>query len=215
MTALPFETAVARLRTRLNQPLPGLAKCMEMAPQNPSHMNVARAREKGCREGAVLILLYPHANTTYTVLTVRNANLRSHAGQISLPGGRLDAGETAATAAVRELEEELAVPAASVEVIGALTEVYIPPSNYCLAPIVAISSTRPDFRASEAEVDIILEIPADFFIDPDNRQVELWQIENEERRIPFFLFSEHKIWGATAIVMSEFSALWEEVVANQ
>ncbi len=208
-----FTKTIARLHAFFSeQPLPGLEKCMEMAPENRRHMRVAAAREKGCREGAVLILLYPFNNDIYTILTVRSADLRTHAGQISLPGGRIEAGETPADAALRETFEELAVPPAALQVVGQLTEVYIPPSNYCLAPVVAVSATRPDFVPHPGEVAALIELPARHFVGIANRFAGQRVIEGEPRTIPYFQFNEHQIWGATAIVMSEFAAVWEQVM---
>lgn len=206
----PFEPTITRLRAALQQPLPGLSAAMRMAPQNPNHQSVAAARERGAREGAVLILLYPHENELYMVLTVRSSMLRTHSGQISLPGGRIESGESAMSTALRETEEELGVPPADVEVLGALTEVYIPPSNYCLAPFVGVAATRPAFQPNAEEVAALIELPARHLVDTANHFVEEWMIEGSPRQIPYFRFNDYKIWGATAIILSEFAVLWEQ-----
>ncbi|MCB9126919.1 MAG: CoA pyrophosphatase [Ardenticatenales bacterium] len=180
-----------------------------MAPQNPGHRVVAEARSRGCREGAVLLLLYPRNDVPYVVLTERTAHLRSHAGQISLPGGRIDAGESAVEAALREAWEELRVPAAALTVLGRLSELYIPPSNYCLQPIVAVAEARPDFHPQPNEVALVIETPLEVLLDPANHHEELRFLAGEERRIPYFWFDPHKIWGATAMILNEFLAVWE------
>lgn len=209
-----FAQVVTRLRAALQQPLPGLDACMEMAPENRRHMRVEAARAQGCREGAVLILLYPHDGDIHTLLTVRSSSLRTHSGQISLPGGRIDPGEDAPTTALRETYEELGIPPTTIEILGGLTQVYIPPSNYCLAPIVGTSTTRPTLQPNPDEVAAVIELPARHLVGAANRVIEEWIIEGEARRIPYFLFNEYKIWGATAIILSEFAALWETVVEN-
>ena len=205
-----FQLNINKLQQRFQQPLPGLDRLIDMAPENRRRQPVERARKRGCREGSVLLLLYPLQGITHTVLTVRSASLRTHAGQISLPGGRIEAGESAQQAALREAWEELDIKAEELEVIGPLSELYIPPSNFCLQPIVAYSNHRPDFQAQEAEVAQLLEIPLDFFVGPTNRRVEYWPFGDEKRRIPFFLYEQHKIWGATCMIMAEMAALWEE-----
>ncbi len=205
-----FKLNINKLKERFKQPLPGLERFIEMAPENRQRQPVERARKGGCREGSVLLLLYPINGITHTVLTVRSASLRTHAGQISLPGGRIDCGETATEAALREAWEELHIKREELEVIGPLSGLYIPPSNFCLQPIVAYANHRPHFQPQEAEVADLLEIPIDFFAGPSNRRVEYWKFGQEKRRIPFFLYQQHKIWGATGMIMSEMVALWEE-----
>ncbi len=210
-----FDSLIARLRTAFEAPLPGLGACMEMAPENRRHMRVEAAREQGCREGAVLILLYPHEDDIYTLLTVRSSALRTHSGQISLPGGRIDPGESAVDTALRETLEELGILPDTIEVLGGLTQVYIPPSNYCLAPIVGITAARPDISPNPHEVAAVIELPARHLVGAANRVVEEWIIEGEARKIPYFLFRDHKIWGATAIILSEFAVIWERVMSAE
>ncbi len=205
-----FQLNIKNLQERFKQPLPGLERFIEMAPENRERQPVEQARKKGCREGSVLLLLYPINGIAHTVLTVRSASLRTHAGQISLPGGRIDSGESATEAALREAWEELDIQREELEVIGPLSELYIPPSHFCLQPIVAYSNHRPNFQAQEAEVAALLEIPIRFFAGPSNRRVEYWEFGSEKRRIPFFLYKQHKIWGATGMIMSEMIAIWEE-----
>ena len=206
-----FQLHINQLRRRLGEPLPGLDKFIDMAPENRKRKPVHQARARGCREGSVLLLLYPIDGVAHTVLTVRSASLRTHAGQISLPGGRIDPGEDAVQAALREAWEELEIVPEELEVIGSLSELYIPPSNFCLQPIVAVTDCRPNFQAQETEVAELLEIPISYFVGPANRRVEIWKIEGKPRRIPFFLYGPHKIWGATGMIMSQMAALWEEM----
>jgi 8-oxo-dGTP pyrophosphatase MutT (NUDIX family) len=204
-----FEDIVARLRAAFEWPLPGLAAAMEMAPQHRGHMGVEAARLKGCREGAVMILLYAVEGMIHTVLTVRSNTLRTHSGQISLPGGRIDPGEHETETARRETEEELGIPARSIELLGMLTQVYIPPSNFCLTPVVGVLREPPEFHPNPDEVAMIIEVPIDMLVGTTNRHVEERIIEGIARRIPYFLVREHKVWGATAIVLAEFAALWQ------
>nr|MBA3534623.1 CoA pyrophosphatase [Ardenticatenales bacterium] len=157
------------------------------------------------------LLLYPLEAEPHTVLTVRSAALRTHAGQISLPGGRIDPGEDAIQCAVREAWEELGIIPEELDILGVLSELYIPPSNYCLTPVVAATHRRPDFRPHTDEVADLLEVPVALFTDPQNWLMENRMIEGVARRIPYFEVGAHKVWGATAMILAEAMAIWREI----
>lgn len=156
------------------------------------------------RQGGVLIILYPKDGQTHLVLTRRRADLNAHAGQISFPGGRRESGETLRMAALREAEEEVGVKRADLTVLGHLSCLYIPPTDYEVYPYVAWHGGLPRFRPQASEVAEILEVPLVMLRDPVNHHEELWQIRGFEVMVPYFLVGEHKVWGATAIMLSEF-----------
>lgn len=210
-----FEQSVTYLQGRLAQPLPGRDAYMLMAPQNPGHRVVAVARAAGCREGGVLALLYPVEGQTHLALTLRSESLRTHAGQISLPGGRMEPGEDATQAALREAWEELGIVSEELDILGNLSELYIPPSNYCLTPVVAATRHRPDFRPHDAEVAALIEVPMDLLSNPETIHEEMRHIAGEERRVPYFLVGTHKVWGATAMILAELVVLWREMRERQ
>ncbi len=203
-----FEAVIAWLRQRLREPLPGREVFMQMAPENPMHLIVEAARANGCREGAVLLLVYLLRGQMHTVLTLRAAGLRNHAGQISLPGGRVDPGEDMVQCAIREAWEELGIVPAELDILGRLSELYIPPSNFCLVPIVAVTHRRPDFQPHDVEVAELIETPLALFAEPASRQEETRLIAGVERRAPYYLVGSHKVWGATAMILAEMAALW-------
>ena len=158
------------------------------------------------RLGGVLLLLYCHQDELHLLLTRRREDLNSHAGQISFPGGRLDDGETLRETALRETFEEVGVSPESVHIMGALTRIYILPSDFEVHPFVAWyrNGKRPFFQPNDAEVAQILEVPLSHLLEPANRKEEPWTIRNFEMDVPFFEFQGHKIWGATAMMLSEF-----------
>jgi 8-oxo-dGTP pyrophosphatase MutT (NUDIX family) len=141
------------------------------------------------------------------VLTRRTDVVDTHRGQISFPGGSLDPGEDAVTAALREGWEELAIDPARVEVLGALSPLYIPPSGFCIYPTVANAAARPDFVPNPNEVAEIIEAPLAHLLAPDTRQEEVWEIRGAPVRVPFYAVGHHKVWGATAMVLCELLAL--------
>lgn len=153
---------------------------------------------EGLRDAAVLVPVVDHGPEATVILTQRNANLRSHSGQVAFPGGRIDAGDASAeAAALRETMEEIGLPGERVEVIGRLPD-YVTGSGYRIAPVLSV--VRPGFHLhlNPAEVDAAFEVPLSFLMDPANhhRQSRTW---NEQRRYFYEMpFGERYIWGVTA-----------------
>lgn len=166
------------------------------------------------REAAVTILLYPQAGEWYLPLTVRPATLPAHAGQISLPGGAIDAGESTAQAALRELEEELGVPSGDVSLLGSLTPIYVFVSEYRVHPWVTAVEARPRFNPSAGEVGEMLEVPLAHLLDPAHRGRHTRRQRGIELSVPHFRWGRHRIWGATAMILNELVACCsQELVA--
>ena len=132
------------LRRRLREPLPGFEAQLRMAPRPRP---VWPPDGPPLRDAAALLLLYPADGDWWLPLTVRASTLPHHTGQVSLPGGRLDAGETIEQAALREAYEEVGLPAAGVTVLGALTPLPIPVSGHLLHPVVGLAASRPAVHA--------------------------------------------------------------------
>lgn len=197
------------LRRLLREELPGPGAQAAMAPSERPIPSVEAARASGSREGAALALLYPLRRRWHVVLTERSAELTHHPGQISLPGGRVDEGEDLVRAALREAEEELAVPPDRVEILGPLSPLWIPPSNFLVQPVLGAAAARPAFRPQPAEVARVIEVPLDDLLDPALRREEIWEIRGRARRVPFFELQGHRVWGATAMILVELATLWD------
>lgn len=206
---LPFEAFVAALRARLGAPLPGHAAHVEMAPYpRRADPEVISVEGKGGRPAATLVLFYPDGGgTVHLVLTLRQPTLRAHSGQVSLPGGRLDAGETPEAAARREAFEEVGVDPEAVEVLGRLTPLYIPPSGFSVWPVVATTPARPPFRSHEAEVAALIEVPAALLLDAAVRRRRERDLRGTRFEVPYFDLGGHEVWGATAMMLAEVAAL--------
>jgi 8-oxo-dGTP pyrophosphatase MutT (NUDIX family) len=156
------------------------------------------------RASAVLVLLYPHNGAIFVPLTVRPAALRTHSGEVSLPGGRYDDGDgDLQQTALREAWEELAIPTDSVQIWTALTPVWIPVSNYQITPWVGWSAARPAFKPAPTEVAALIEAPLDQLVRPDSIHTETWELRGQRMQVPFFALGEHKVWGATSMILAE------------
>jgi 8-oxo-dGTP pyrophosphatase MutT (NUDIX family) len=202
-----FAEIIHSLEKRLKRPLPGLKAQMKMMTDPRPGNRVYDEVEDTSIKAGVLVLLYPWRKHLYLVLTRRTDRVDFHQAQISFPGGRQEEGETSEQTALREAHEEIDVPPVSMRILGRLTPLYIPPSNYCIYPIVATVNKRPDFKPSMHEVAEVIEVPLDHVLDPKNIRKEKWSIGKDEILVPFYSFKEHKIWGATAMVLAELVEL--------
>ena len=157
----------------------------------------------GSRVAAALVLLYPIRRQVHLVLTRRAGTLDQHAGQVSLPGGAVDGDETVEAAALREAREEIGLETTDLRIIGQLSALYIPVSNYALHPVVAVLDRRPALVPETAEVAHILEIPLDELRDPKRlRQGRRWR-GDDAITVPYFELQGERVWGATAMVLGE------------
>ena len=198
------------IRAGLLRPLPGLDAQLRMAPAPRFGWDPLKFPH-GAHDGAALLLLYPYDEMLHFALTVRGSGLRNHTGQVSLPGGRVDAGETIDAAAVREAQEEIGVDPHSVEVLGRLTPLHIPVSGFLLHPVVGFTSMRPAFQRAEWEVARIIESPISVLSDPAaiKREIRTRQVNGQsiDVDVPYFTIDGEKVWGATAMVLAEFCAI--------
>lgn len=151
-----------------------------------------------------MLLLYPQNNGVYLPLTVRTAALRNHSGEVSLPGGRYDEsdGDLSQTA-LREAWEELGIPPNDVALWTQLTPVWIPVSNFQITPYVGWSHHRPSFASSPGEVAELIEVPLDLLRQPATIRSEIRELRGNQMYIPYFAVEQHKVWGATALVLAE------------
>jgi len=198
---MPLREIEGLLRERLAGTLPGIEAQRRFAPYT---VGPGWQAPPDARIAAALLMLYPHDGGVAVPLTVRASGLTRHAGQISLPGGATDPGETLAQAALREASEEIGVDPSSVRVLGELTPVHVLVSGFTLHPVIGIADRRPDFRAAPGEVEEILEVSLHDLRDASRIRQGTRIREGVAVEYPYFDLLGHQVWGATAMVLGEF-----------
>lgn len=169
------------------------------------------------KQAGVLILLYDHDGELYFFLTRRTETVGTHKGQISLPGGSKEGSESLQQTALREAQEELDIDPAQVEIIGApLTPLYIPVSDFWVTAFVGYyCCEEPAPNAAAAEVFEILPTRLADLLAENVIATEEWELRGYKVRVPFFQLHGYKVWGATAMILSEFVAHLRAVKLEQ
>lgn len=197
---------IANLRRELARELPGIEAQKRLAPRPRAGWNPS-ATPQGARDASVLVLIYAHQSGWLLPLTRRTDTVAAHRGQISFTGGASELAETAEATALREAREEIGLEPGEVEVLGRLTKLHIPHSNFLVTPIVGLGATRPIFHIDGREVAEILEVPLTSLLDPETVVEESWQLASGQAQVPLYRLGPHKVWGATAMILAEFLAV--------
>lgn len=166
--------------------------------QQPSEKTGANAN------AAVMLLLWPEQDGLKLLLTRRAQHLRHHPGQISLPGGKIEAGESAAQAALRETEEEVGVKAAQIRLLGSLPLINTS-TGFMVSPWLGFMEQKPDFCIQHAEVDSLIELPLEVAL-AEHKRTSLWfDRKNQKQLLHFIPYDGALIWGATAAIFYQLS----------
>jgi 8-oxo-dGTP pyrophosphatase MutT (NUDIX family) len=203
--SLPFEKVVAAVEAGLRH-LPGIEAQARMAPvPRPGWKRLDPPGE--VRPAAALLLLFPTDGAASLLLTKRSPALPQHAGQVSLPGGAVDPGESIEAAALREAQEEVGLAPDLVRIVGRLTPLHIPVSGFVLTPVVGAMSGRPETWPEPGEVERIIETPVDHVLDAARHRRVTRIRDGIEFDMPYFDIDGEQVWGATAMVLAEFVAV--------
>ena len=170
-------------------------------------------RDQAATPAAVLVPVVLHAELT-VLFTQRTAHLKSHAGQVSFPGGRAEPGDPSAEfTALREAEEEIGLPARSVEVLARLPD-YRTRTGFRVTPVVGLVRPPLALAPDPREVAEVFEVPLSFLLDPANRRRESREIAGLQRRFYAFTYKEHEIWGATAAIIVNLAQRLDGINVN-
>ncbi len=204
---------LAELKQKLSKPLPGVHSHLKMAPPNRAD-ELTRLADcvKRAKKSAVLILLY-HENDTLKIIYIRRSfYVGIHAGQIAFPGGRYEETDPDLKyTALREIEEEIGIENDKIEVIGRITDIYVPPSNFMISVFVGYMSEKPVFRIDEREVAEAIAVDInDFYASDVIREKEfVVPSNNYSVKAPYYKVKNAEIWGATAMVTTELLDLFK------
>jgi 8-oxo-dGTP pyrophosphatase MutT (NUDIX family) len=200
---------IEKLRNRLQEPLPGFTAHEKMASRlRPVTMEVP----DNARPSSVLSLLFPKEDELHLLLIKRVADGKAHSGQISFPGGKQDPTDAdLRVTALREANEEVGIMSEDVDILGALTPLYIPVSNFHVYPFVAFCNKQLEYNISKNEVAQVLEVPVKELLIPERKIVTdvvspgiNLTIKNAKA---YRLDSGTIIWGATAMMIAELEEI--------
>lgn len=192
------------LRERIKLPLPGKMAQLKMASTIRNKELDFTYDTSTATMSSVLILLYPNKNTIYTVFILRQTYDGVHSGQVSFPGGRIEKKDNSLIeTALREAEEEVNIRSEKVNVLGSLSELFIPPSNYLVLPVLGFMENRPDLKPDLNEVSEIIEADISFLFDENKLKSKTIDIRGHKIEAPYFDVNGYVVWGATAMILSE------------
>ncbi len=211
------------MNPKLNHLIPTLQNALkEPLPGQIAHKKMARFGRRfnfnhdvPPKLAGVMILLYPKADNIYFVLMERQGHpLDPHQHQISLPGGKKETNETLEQTAFRETYEEIGVHPDLIHIIGPLSTVFVGVSNFLIHPFIGIAREMPIFTPEIEEVKTLLEVPLNDILTEKNIKVTDMVVRGYELKdVPYFDLAEKVVWGATAMVLSEFREILGEVGA--
>ncbi len=190
--------------------LPGEISQLKMTPPERKQLLMNQNLEYiNPKISAVMMLIYNRKENAYLYLMQRNSYNGVHSAQVSLPGGKAElSDENLLATAIRETHEEFGIKKEHYQVIRPLTELYIPPSNFMVYPFLSIITIPTNLQPNIDEVSEIIELPLSFLLNEDSISIKkIATSYSENIEVPVFEFEGKTIWGATAMILSEFKDL--------
>jgi len=189
------------IKKALKKKLPGSSSHRKMLPPNRP-LTAANQNSEYLKHSSVLLLLFEENNELVACLIKRPKHMKFHPGQIAFPGGRIEEGETALETALRETHEEIGIPAKEITILGSLSELYVAVSQFLIHPFVGWLDTKPEFKINRDEVEKTVFFPLLRF--HNTIEQEELQTVSGKLTVPCIRYKEEIIWGATAMILSEF-----------
>jgi 8-oxo-dGTP pyrophosphatase MutT (NUDIX family) len=200
--SLPFDPEL--LANRLRRQLPGRA-AQRLFAHELSYGRHFGPHSHDAVSAAVLIALIQHEGKWQIPLTLRPTSLSSHGGQVCLPGGRVNPGESCQSAALREADEELALHPCTMQIMGNLSPLHLYVSNYVVTPTVAVCRAQPRITPNRSEVEELIWLPVDVLVNPRHRGKHRHYACGVDFQAGHFQVGQHVVWGATAMILSELA----------
>jgi 8-oxo-dGTP pyrophosphatase MutT (NUDIX family) len=206
---MDFTTLCKKLRKIELNNLPGEESQFKMVPSIRPNIDWDAIRDSNPTMASVLLLVYPDGeNDCKFVLIQRNSYKGAHSSQISLPGGKHEGDETLEETALRETFEEIGVEPTQIELVSPLSEVWVSPSKFLVTPFVGISTNPPKFEKDDFEVAEIIEVKLSEFLDDNCIRTSIVSSSYVKNlKVPSFKLNNKIVWGATAMILSEFRDL--------
>lgn len=199
--------SIDELKHKFELPLPGVSSQLKMAPKNRlEELSELSYRLPSAKKSAVMILLFPENGKLKTVLIQRSIYEGVHSGQISFPGGQYEVTDkTFDVTALRETYEEIGVEKDKIQIIGQLSDLFIPPSNFLVKVFVGYSNQKTSYIPDKKEVQSVIEVNIDDFYDSRNITEKDFYSSSLSLKVnaPCYLVNGLEIWGATAMIFSE------------
>jgi len=210
---MDFDFINEKIFEAFTQPLPGEKFQYEMAPTGRPGNNIYKENEIIPKESGVMVMLYPKNKITHLVLTQRHHYKGAHSGQVSFPGGKKEENDSDLwETAKRETYEEIGISENKIIPVGKLSDLYIPVSNFLVSPYVSIHNDYPIFRIQENEVASIIELPLETLLnDKISTQKIINVMDGIKMNVPCFEIENKIVWGATAMILSEFKAILKNI----
>ena len=197
-----FDNLIERLECSLKLPLPGVKAQFRMAP--PTRPEFPPLDLSKVKYGAVLALLFPDNGQTRITFILRQDYNGVHSGQISFPGGGFEEGdETFEKTAIRETFEEIGIPENDIKLLGALSQLYIPPSNFLVQPYAGFIQNKTVYNPDIKEVKEVFDLSVEDLLQESSFQIKPIQTMAKEIQVPCFIAQNRMIWGATAMILNE------------
>lgn len=203
--------ALDQVRRAMQKPLPGHAAFMELSGYKRPDLEQVLAQRPPPRESAVLTLFYPKAGELHTLLMLRPTYSGVHSGQVGFPGGKREAEDPSLKhTALREFREETGASGSTIEVVGSLSPIYIPPSRTLVTPFVGITENLGALQPDPLEVAKLIETPLGLLLRDDilKRREQMVQSQGRRLEVPYFDVEGHVVWGATAMMIAELRELF-------
>jgi 8-oxo-dGTP pyrophosphatase MutT (NUDIX family) len=206
-----FQSLIEELKDALDQPLPGIVTQLKMSSMRHIREMMKKPPDlNNAVPSSVLILLYPlpGGNDAGIALIQRPFYDGVHGGQISLPGGRFEhTDKDLLHTAIRESKEEIGLDPGNLTILGKISDLYIPPSNYIVTPFIGYCTEKPSFYPDPAEVDDIIELPMTKLMDDHHVRCKVIEVRGMQIEAPCFDINGHIIWGATAMILNELKEI--------